>query len=257
MAGRRRDRRRLRRGSGPGRGAGHVPGGQLDPDQSGVLRSVQHGLRLAVPAAGRPGRSWPRCSGARLTRRMGIKRIFILGLAADFAAMALALPQPVRDRSRVARLRDAPARDHQPRHRLRPDRALGQHVSRRRSSRSASSGRSLYLNALLGLGTALAPLFVAIFLGLGFWWGLPLLVAILLAGLVVAALACPCRSRRRAAERSERRRRSSAPRAAAPVLDLRRVRAAVRHRRDDERQLGDAVHDHRTSGPRRRSHPSP
>ena len=31
----------------------------------------------------------------------------------------------------------------------------------------------LILNALLGLGTALAPVFVAIFVGLGIWWGLP------------------------------------------------------------------------------------
>src|SRR5258708_21980347 len=29
----------------------------------------------------------------------------------------------------------------------------------------------LVLNALLGLGTVLAPVFVAIFVGLGFWWG--------------------------------------------------------------------------------------
>jgi glucose-6-phosphate-specific signal transduction histidine kinase len=29
----------------------------------------------------------------------------------------------------------------------------------------------LTLNALLGLGTVLAPVFVAIFVGLGFWWG--------------------------------------------------------------------------------------
>jgi len=33
------------------------------------------------------------------------------------------------------------------------------------------------LNALLGAGTALAPIFVAIFVGLGFWWGLPVLSA--------------------------------------------------------------------------------
>ena len=45
----------------------------------------------------------------------------------------------------------------------------------------------LVLNALLGLGTALAPVFVAIFVGLGFWWGLPVLSAILLAGLIVAS----------------------------------------------------------------------
>jgi len=42
----------------------------------------------------------------------------------------------------------------------------------------------LVLNALLGLGTALAPVFVAIFVGLGFWWGLPLLSALLLTALL-------------------------------------------------------------------------
>lgn len=46
----------------------------------------------------------------------------------------------------------------------------------------------LTLNTLLGLGTALAPAFVAIFVGLGFWWGLPILVAILCGGLLVFAL---------------------------------------------------------------------
>jgi fucose permease len=45
----------------------------------------------------------------------------------------------------------------------------------------------LYLNALLGLGTALAPLLVAIFVGLGSWSVLPLLVAIALAALIVVA----------------------------------------------------------------------
>src|SRR5262245_10312853 len=35
----------------------------------------------------------------------------------------------------------------------------------------------LVLNALLGAGTALAPLFVAIFLGAGVWWLMPLMVA--------------------------------------------------------------------------------
>jgi fucose permease len=42
----------------------------------------------------------------------------------------------------------------------------------------------LYLNALLGLGTALAPLFVALFLGVGWWWGLPVLVAVAIAALL-------------------------------------------------------------------------
>ena len=49
----------------------------------------------------------------------------------------------------------------------------------------------LILNALLGLGTALAPLFVAVFVGLGFWWGLPLLSCVLIVVLFVTALRLP------------------------------------------------------------------
>lgn len=46
----------------------------------------------------------------------------------------------------------------------------------------------LTLNTLLGLGTALAPAFVAVFIGLGCWWGLPVLVAILCGGLLIFSL---------------------------------------------------------------------
>jgi MFS family permease len=49
----------------------------------------------------------------------------------------------------------------------------------------------LVLNALLGLGTALAPVFVAIFVGFGFWVGLPVLAACLLAGLILVSLRLP------------------------------------------------------------------
>ena len=49
----------------------------------------------------------------------------------------------------------------------------------------------LVLNALLGLGTALAPVFVALFVGLGFWWGLPVLSAALLVGLLAVSLPLP------------------------------------------------------------------
>jgi MFS family permease len=49
----------------------------------------------------------------------------------------------------------------------------------------------LTLNALLGLGTVLAPVFVAIFVGLGFWWGLPLTSAILLVALIAVSLRLP------------------------------------------------------------------
>jgi hypothetical protein len=47
------------------------------------------------------------------------------------------------------------------------------------------------LNALLGLGTALAPAFVAVFKGIGFWIGLPILSAALLAGLIAVSLRLP------------------------------------------------------------------
>jgi MFS family permease len=51
----------------------------------------------------------------------------------------------------------------------------------------------LVLNALLGLGTVLAPVFVAIFVGLGFWWGLPVTSALLLAALILGSVGLPLR----------------------------------------------------------------
>lgn len=49
----------------------------------------------------------------------------------------------------------------------------------------------LVLNSLLGLGTALAPVFVAIFLGLGFWVGLPVLAAAAVTALLLVSLRLP------------------------------------------------------------------
>ncbi|HEV2331328.1 MAG TPA: MFS transporter, partial [Verrucomicrobiae bacterium] len=46
----------------------------------------------------------------------------------------------------------------------------------------------LGLNALLGLGTALAPVFIAVFLAIGAWWALPILVGVLLQGLLAISL---------------------------------------------------------------------
>ncbi len=73
----------------------------------------------------------------------------------------------------------------------------------------ASVDRSvLVLNALLGLGTVLAPVFVAVFVGLGFWWGLPILSAALLIALLVVSLRLPLRTaaQESPAARQERRR---------------------------------------------------
>ncbi len=49
----------------------------------------------------------------------------------------------------------------------------------------------LVLNALLGAGTALAPLFVAIFLGAGVWWLMPLMVAAALTALLLLSTKAP------------------------------------------------------------------
>jgi MFS family permease len=51
----------------------------------------------------------------------------------------------------------------------------------------------LTLNALLGLGTALAPVFVAMFVGLGFWWGLPVMSSVLLVCLLLVSMRLPLR----------------------------------------------------------------
>ena len=52
----------------------------------------------------------------------------------------------------------------------------------------------LSLNALLGAGTALAPILVAIFVGLGAWWLLPLTVALLLAALLLFSVREPLKA---------------------------------------------------------------
>ncbi len=52
----------------------------------------------------------------------------------------------------------------------------------------------LTLNALLGVGTALAPIFAAIFVGFHIWWGLPILMSILIVALVLFSLRLPLRN---------------------------------------------------------------
>jgi FHS family glucose/mannose:H+ symporter-like MFS transporter len=58
-----------------------------------------------------------------------------------------------------------------------------------------SDGAVLTLNALLGLGTALAPVLVAIFAGIGAWWLLPIIVGCILVLILAIALREPLRSK--------------------------------------------------------------
>lgn len=121
--------------------------------------------------------------GAATRRRLGAKRIYLLGLLANLLAMTLfVLSRFLMRRHEAAYgvvllattclgigfgltvpVLNTLAAGQFPR---RVDKAL------------------LILNALLGLGTALAPALIALFIGLGIWWGLPLMVA----GLTLALL---------------------------------------------------------------------
>jgi MFS family permease len=129
-------------------------------------------------------------AGARLTVRMGIKRMFLAGLLGDLAAMVLLVvsqafigqgPLPyallllATTSLGIGFGLTVPALN-----------TLAAGFFPRAADRAV-----LYLNALLGLGTALAPVLVAVFLGLGWWWGLPVVVAVLLAGVLVVGRALP------------------------------------------------------------------
>ena len=59
--------------------------------------------------------------------------------------------------------------------------------------RDRADGAVLALNALLGLGTALAPVLVAVVTGMGMWWLLPVVVACVLVLIFAVALAQPLR----------------------------------------------------------------
>ena len=128
--------------------------------------------------------------GAGLARRYGAKRVYLAGLTASLVAMGLLVAStPFTDDHALAYslLLVATA-------------FLGAgfgltvpllNTFTATFHPAAVDKSVLVLNALLGAGTALAPIFVAIFVGLGFWWGLPVLSALLLAGLIVASQPLP------------------------------------------------------------------
>ena len=159
------------------------------PDYYGLTSTAYGGLFLpqalaAISAA---------LAGAGLTRRYGVKRMFLVGLVADVASMTLLVasqffigqgPLP------YAML-------------LLATTSLGigfglvvpaLNTLASAFFAAAADRAVLYLNALLGLGTALAPVLVAIFVGLGVWWGLPAVVALLLVALIAASLRLPLRA---------------------------------------------------------------
>jgi predicted MFS family arabinose efflux permease len=141
--------------------------------------------------------------GDRLAERITAKRVYLLGLALSLVAMGLLLVSaPLKAHQAVAYplLLVATAF---------VGAGFGLTVPVLNTFASAFHPQAvdsavLTLNALLGLGTVLAPVFVAVFVGLGFWWGLPavsaaLLVVLLLVSLRLPLQAGPGRSRQAAA----------------------------------------------------------
>jgi MFS family permease len=131
------------------------------------------------------GLLWP-----GFTRRVSEKRVFLIGLLADLAAMALLIVSWTIAHHHAAAYTLL----------LLATACLGAGFGLAVPSLNtlvaafwptAKDKAVLVLNALLGLGTALAPAFVAAFTGVGFWVGLPLLAAVMLAGVIAVSLRLP------------------------------------------------------------------
>lgn len=128
--------------------------------------------------------------GTQWQARLGIHRIFLLGLSANLLAMVLLVT------SRFVMSEHGPAYGLLLVATSCIGLGFGFLVPVLNTAVAALFTRTpdravLVLNALLGLGTALAPVFVAGFAALGWWWGLPLLVAALIAGLLAASINRP------------------------------------------------------------------
>jgi MFS family permease len=128
--------------------------------------------------------------GATVAHYVGLKRVYLAGLTADLASMVLLLA------SRFA----LPDQGFAYLMLLVATACLGTGFGLTTPALNifaatfhpAAVDRSvLVLNALLGLGTALAPVFVAVFVGLGFWEAMPLLAASLLLVLLLVSLRLP------------------------------------------------------------------
>ncbi|HEX6310591.1 MAG TPA: MFS transporter [Acidimicrobiia bacterium] len=139
--------------------------------------------------------------GAGLTRRVGTRMLYLVGLGANLASMVLLLASTLAAGDTVAYPvllaataclgigfgLTVPAIN---------TLTAGLHPAKVDTS-------VLVLNALLGLGTAAAPVLVAAFVGLGFWWGLPVMSSALLVVLLGLSVGLPLRSPPLAARRDE------------------------------------------------------
>ncbi len=156
----------------------------LSSSQYGAMFVPQVITAIAASLLG-AGLLWP-----GLTRRVSEKAVYLAGLLADLAAMVLLIASWLVVHQHVAAYVLL----------LAATGCLGAGFGLTVPSLNtlaaafhpAAVDKSvLILNALLGLGTALAPAFVAAFVGFGFWIGLPVLAACLLVGLIAVSLRLP------------------------------------------------------------------
>jgi len=171
-----------------------------DPDEYG-LSNTQYGLLFVPQVVTAIAAS---LLGAALGRRFGTKRVYLAGLVASLTAMALLIVSTFFESNTAAAM---------------PLLLLGTaflgvgfglavpalNTLTAAFHPDAVETSVLVLNALLGLGTALAPVFVAIFVGLGFWWGLPVLSSVLLALLILGSVRLPLLAESGATVERERR----------------------------------------------------
>jgi FHS family glucose/mannose:H+ symporter-like MFS transporter len=124
--------------------------------------------------------------GSRLARRFGLRGVLLLGLCGDLIAMALLAASQLLIGSHAAFVLLCIATG-----------ALGLGFGATVMALNtlvegffpdSADSAVLLLNALLGVGTGLAPLLVALFTGLGVWWALPLLMVLLIAMLLFGTL---------------------------------------------------------------------
>jgi MFS family permease len=170
-----------------------------DPDQYDLTRTEYGAMFLPQVVTAIAGA----LLGSGLARRIGAKRVYVIGLSFSLVAMGLLVAStPFTDDKAIAYplLLLATA-------------CLGAGFGLTVPTLNTFTAvfhpnavdRSvLVLNALLGLGTALAPVFVAIFVGLGFWWGLPVTSIILLVGLLLVSARLPLQTGVVAAETARR-----------------------------------------------------
>ncbi len=128
--------------------------------------------------------------GSALSRRLGLRRVLQLGLCGNLLSMALLAASPLLIGSQAAFVVL-----------LLATATLGlgfgattmtiNTLVQRLSEPERQDVRMLTLNALIGLGTALAPLLIALFTRIAAWWALPALMTLSLAALLFATLRTP------------------------------------------------------------------